>query len=66
MSSRIYIVSDTSNDPVTHRLIRAATQAQARNHAARAQFKVDVAGQQSLVDLLAAGVKVEDAQEVQP
>lgn len=61
MSNRIYVVSDSSQDPVKHRLIRAGNNAQARNFAARNQFTVDVAGQQTLVDLLASGVEVEDA-----
>lgn len=62
--SRIYVVTDTHQEPINHRLVRASNQAaQARNFAARDQFAVDVAGQQTLVDLLAAGVKVEEAGE---
>lgn len=59
--SRIYVVTDTKQQPVTHRLIRATNNAGARNFAARNQFTVDVAGQQTIVDLLGNGVKVEDA-----
>jgi len=66
MSARIYVVTDTQQQPIKHRLVRASTSAQARNFAARDQFKIDVAGQQTLVDLINAGVKIEDAQEVQP
>jgi len=66
MSTRIYVVSDTLQQPIKHRLVRASNAAQARNFAARDQYKIDVAGQQTLVDLINAGVKIEDAQEVQP
>jgi hypothetical protein len=61
--SRIYVITDTHQQPIKHRLVRASNQAQARNFAARDQFAVDVAGQQTLVDLLAEGVKVEEAGE---
>lgn len=59
--NRIYVVTDTQRQPVHHRLVRAASQAQARNFAARTQYAVDVAGQQTLIDLLGASVQVEDA-----
>ena len=62
-NTRIYVVSDTRQDPAKCRLVRASTRAQARNHAARVQYEVDVAGQETLVDLLTAGVPIENAVE---
>lgn len=63
MTTRIYVVTDLHAQPIKHRLVRAASQAQARNYAARSQYTVDVASQQSLVDLLGDGTKIEDAGE---
>lgn len=63
MSTRIYLVTDTETNQ--HRLIRAANQAQAIRHAAASRFDVEVAGQDDLVSLLAAGKTVEDAQKVE-
>jgi hypothetical protein len=40
--------------------------AQARNFVARDQFTVDVAGQQTLIDLVQQGITVEDAGEKAP
>lgn len=59
MSTRIYLVTD--NVTGAKRLIRAAHQAQAVRHAARAQFAVTVAGQDDLVSLVTNGHPVEDA-----
>jgi hypothetical protein len=61
MTQRIYLVTDRSSN--VQRLVRAATQAQARNHVARATIGVQVAAQETLVDLLSEGVKVETAGE---
>lgn len=57
--TRIYLVRDTATG--AQRLIRAGNQAQAVRHAARSQFNVEVAGQDDLVVLIAAGTVVEDA-----
>ena len=60
---RIYLVRNT--DTGAERLIRAATVAQARNHAARDTLEVSVATQDQLVALLTGldTVAVEDAAE---
>lgn len=58
-ATRIYLVSD--EDTATKRLVRASTQAQATHHAARSRFDVKVASQDDLVNLIASGVKVEEA-----
>lgn len=60
MSTRIYIVTNNSNPDAPRRLVRAGNIAQARSHAARDTFGVEVAGQDDLVTLVAAGIKVED------
>ncbi|OGB68599.1 MAG: hypothetical protein A2486_16190 [Burkholderiales bacterium RIFOXYC12_FULL_65_23] len=59
MSTRIYLVTD--RDTQTQRLIRAANQAQAVRHAAQSRFDIQVASQDTLVELLDAGQKVESA-----
>ena len=59
MSQRIYLVTD--RDTETRRLIRAANQAQAVRHAAQSRFDIQVASQDDLVELLAAGQAVESA-----
>ena len=60
---RIYLVRH--KDTGAERLIRAATAAQARNHAARDTIEVDVAGQEQLVALLTSAdpVRIEDASQ---
>jgi len=59
MSARIYLVTDTATDK--ERLIRAGNQAQAIGFAARTRFAATVAKQDDLVNLVAAGVVVEEA-----
>ena len=61
MATRIYIVTPRGEGAAPQRLVRAASPAQARNHVARETLGVAVAGQEALVDLVADGVKVEDA-----
>lgn len=63
MTTRIYVITDTIDQPIKHRLVRATNRAQALQYVARNAFAVDVAGQQALVDLLGEGVAVEDAGE---
>lgn len=58
-ATRIYAV--TNKETGFEHLVRAANQAQAIRHAARNQFAVEVATQDQLVELIAAGVKVEEA-----
>lgn len=62
-SKRIYLVRNT--DTGDERLIRAATAAQARNHAARDTLAVAVATQDQLVALLTGDeqVQVEESGE---
>lgn len=57
--TRIYLVRDNAYGD--QRLIRAGTPAQAVRHAARSQFKVEVASQDDLVAAISAGVVVEEA-----
>lgn len=59
MSQRIYVVTNRDT-PVQH-LVRAASPAQAIRHVARAKFGCAVAGQETIVELLGEGVRVEDA-----
>lgn len=59
MSTRIYVVTDLHQNPVRHRLVRASNTAQALRHVAEDQLTVELANQQTLVDLSVAGVKVE-------
>lgn len=47
--------------PKAARLVRAPNAAQAIRHVVRGLFKAEVATQTQLVDLLTAGVKVEEA-----
>jgi hypothetical protein len=59
VSKRIYdVVRDGK-----HRLIRAATPAQAVRFAAASEYQAEVATQEQLVGLLGSGIKVEDAVE---
>jgi len=62
--TRIYLVQDTETK--SNALVRAANQAQAIRHVARNRLSVTVASQDDLVELLAAGVKVEDAGKDEP
>lgn len=58
-TTRIYFVSNAvSGDQY---LVRAASPASAIRHVARATFGVAVAAQETIVELLTAGVTVEDA-----
>jgi len=59
MTTRIYLVTNTETNK--HRLIRAATRAQAIRHAASTMFDIEVAGQDDLVSLLSHGIPVEMA-----
>ena len=59
MSTRIYLVTDQESK--AKRLIRAGSQAQAIRHAAQSRFAIEVASQNDLVQLLAAGQAVESA-----
>ena len=57
--TRPYVVTNRATG--VQRLVRAPNQAQARNFVARDQYAVDVASANDAIDLIAAGVKVEDA-----
>lgn len=59
MSTRIYLVTDRETQ--AQRLIRSGNQAQAIRHAAQSRFAIEVASQDDLVQLLAAGQAVESA-----
>lgn len=63
--SRIYVVKSkgSENNPADTSLVRAKTKAAALRHLAAQVFVADVAKQQELVDLVTAGVQVEDAGE---
>lgn len=63
--NRIYVVTPTKAQHGTApRLVRAPNQARALHHVAQ-DFTVEVAGQDDLVTLIGAGVKVETAGEKQ-
>lgn len=71
MSQRIYLVGVIQGAvgeagvaiPSAAHLVRANNQSQAIRHVVRGLFKAEVATQAQLVDLLTAGVKVEDAKD---
>lgn len=63
MATRIYVVTSIHEQPMTSRLVRASNVSQAVRHAAKSAFMVEVASQDTLVDLIGAGAKVEDAGE---
>lgn len=56
---RIYLVTDRNSD--RQRLVRATSQAAARNHVARDSLGVALASQDTLVALVSKGTEVEDA-----
>ncbi len=58
--TRIYYVTADDGE---QRLVRAATEAAAIRHAARGRYRANVAAQETLVELLSDGVKVETAGE---
>lgn len=62
MNVRIYHVADPKAG--TERLIRASSPAQAVRHAA-SHMRANVAGQETIVDLLSRGANVETAGEQQ-
>lgn len=59
MTTRIYLVTERDNS--AKRLVRAVSQAAARNHVVRETLSVRVASQEALVSLLGSGRAVEDA-----
>jgi hypothetical protein len=69
-ATRIYAVSrkqpQLGGPEANHRLVRAVNASQAMRHVAEHTLTVGVAGQDQLVDLVAAGVKVEDAKTGEP
>ena len=60
MSDRIYLVTD-KNDPKSRSLVRAATAAQAERFVSRKHFVATVPTPEQLLEVGAAGIKVEDA-----
>ena len=63
MSTRIYLVTDTVTQ--THRLIDAASQAQAIRHAIKGRFEVKVAGQKDLLAHMKLKSGVESAAQTE-
>lgn len=62
MSLKIYLVTTVGNSDVRkRRLVRASNATQAWRRVAEELVTVDMATQDELVELAAAGVKVEDA-----
>jgi hypothetical protein len=61
---RPYVVTDKTDK--TKRLVKATSQAAARNYVARDQYIVHVASANDVIDLIAAGVVVESATEADP
>lgn len=59
--TRIYVVMDKAGESGEVRLVRCASQAQARNHVNKDKYKVRVASQEDLETFLSAGKKVEVA-----
>lgn len=56
---RPYIITHKSTG--ARRLVRAASRTTARSHVARDQFTVEIASANDVIDLLQAGLAVEDA-----
>lgn len=64
MSTRIYAVTYVGAEVTrTVRLVRASSASAARNHVAREALNVGVASQDTIVDAVGRGVKVEVAGE---
>lgn len=59
---RIYHVTDSTEGGGEH-LVRASTPAAAIHHVVRNRYRANVAAQDTIVDLLGAGQKVEDASQ---
>lgn len=64
-AARIYAVEEDNVGGVT-RLVKATNQAQALRHVARDRFDVRVASALEVADLMASGVKVQDATRDDP
>lgn len=63
--TRIYVITDRRTD--AQRLVRAANPATAIRHVANGTLSAAVAAQETLVDLVSEGVKVETAgDELEP
>ena len=60
--SRVYKVVNKAGEK---QAIRAQNPAQAIRHAARNEYTAKVASQSDLIDMLSAGIKVQDAGEVE-
>lgn len=58
-ATRPYVVKDKITNKT--RLVRATSQAAARNHCARDQFSVEAASANDVIDLIGQGHKVEEA-----
>ena len=58
--TNIYLVNGEIGTTVEPRLVRASNRQQALSHVAKSMLVVTLASQESLVDLVANGVKVED------
>ncbi|GIK83051.1 MAG: hypothetical protein BroJett024_41560 [Alphaproteobacteria bacterium] len=59
MSQRIYRVINT--ETAAEHLVRASSQAQAIRHVVKETYRAAVAGQETIVELLTSGAKVQDA-----
>lgn len=59
MSQRIYRVINA--ETAAEHLVRASSQAQAIRHVVKETYRAAVAGQETIVELLTSGVKVQDA-----
>lgn len=57
--TRIYLVTAAADGEA--RLVRASTPAQAIRHVARDRYRCNVAAQETLVEMLSRGAKVETA-----
>ena len=61
---RVYVVYQKTSDTTTEvNLIRAKNRAAAENFLARATIKAELAGQDELIELVRAGMKVQDVTE---
>lgn len=64
MSKRLYVVTGPQGANLTRRLIKATTKSTSVNHAAKDHFAAKRATAEDVAELLAAGVKVEEAGEL--
>ena len=62
MTTRIYLVEPIAPIALTAKLVRAGSQSQATHHLTKNLFKVRVATQDDMAEMIALGNKIENAE----